>query len=106
MAIPLASGAGVATCDYSLLTPSEAANVHELEIDRNRLSCLSGQEPCDKASLTVAEAKEVDSIERNKNFLACKTGLGYCDNSLLTLSEAKQLAQDSSPRNMSRNDSE
>ena len=77
-----------------------------LEIERNRLTCLSGQEPCDKALLTLPESKEVASTERNKNFLACKTGLGYCDHSLLTLSEAKQIEQANSVRNASSHNSE
>ena len=77
-----------------------------LEIERNRLAWLSGQEPCDKALLTLPESKEVASTDRNQNFLASKTGLGSCDHSLLTLSEAQQIEQANSVRNASSNISE
>ena len=43
-------------CDYSLLSPSEAAGLAAVEHRRNHTACASGRGYCDRSRLTAAEA--------------------------------------------------
>jgi hypothetical protein len=47
---------GLETCNYSALTPSEAAALTKAEHRRNYTACLKGFGYCDLSRLTPAEA--------------------------------------------------
>ena len=48
--------AGGDRCDYSLLSPPEAAALATAERRRNYAACVSGRGYCDRSRLTPAEA--------------------------------------------------
>jgi hypothetical protein len=56
---------GLETCNYSELTPSEAAALTKAEHQRNYTACLNGFGYCDPSRLTPAEASAIPPISDN-----------------------------------------
>ena len=74
---------GFGTCDRSLLTNTQAAQIADLQHDQNLRACLSGYGECNRSALTAGESKEVATFEQRRNALTCETTTGGCEKSLL-----------------------
>ena len=67
---------GFGTCDRSLLTNTQAAQIADLQHDQNFRACLSGYGECNRSVLTAGESKEVATLEQRRNTRACETTMG------------------------------
>ncbi len=74
---------GFGTCDHSLLTPTQAKQIADLQHDRNHSRRLTGFGECDDSALPLSEAKQVADTKVRRNLLACETTSVFCDKLLL-----------------------
>ena len=81
-----------ATCNSSLLTPEEQAQVAAAARARNLSACKYGYVSCDSSQLTPEEQTQVAVAARARNLSACKYGYSSCNLSLLTAAESAQIS--------------